>query len=79
METNFEEILQQIRDDSRFDEDFRNHITGIIRGMEHALIKCIENPSESMKMTDTHGDWFLEGFNQVVTIFQSYNQMEMAK
>jgi hypothetical protein len=56
---------------SKLEEEFKTEIMGRIQGMTQAMYNAVHAP-ERMAMVNTHGDFFQEAHNEVVTLYQKY-------
>ena len=54
----------------------RNSASAFIDGIEHAVFTIQLHPETDLTMMDTHGDYFCEGYNWLVTKYQRYKNDE---
>ena len=67
----YQEIVEMFRNNTALDEKFRALVLSKFDAIAQAMYNACESP-EVMRMTDTHGDPWVESHNEIVTLFQRY-------
>jgi len=66
-----DEILSMVHENEKIPFALKNDIHGFIEGAVQAMYNMHDNPKKYMKLSNTHGDKFCEGYNWVVQQYQA--------
>ncbi len=67
----YHEVLEEFLQ-SPLNDEFKAMITGRLSATMHAMHRAVHEP-DKLKVVDTHGDFWMEGFNEFVMLYQKYH------
>jgi hypothetical protein len=71
---NREEIYEMFKNDKTLDDEFKSEILGRLDATYQAMWGCV-NQKDTMVLTNTYGDRWLEEHNRFVHLYQRYEAM----
>jgi len=70
------EIHEMFENDNTLDDEFKREILGRLDSTYQAMWNCVNDRDNTMVMTNTYGDRWLEEHNRFVQLYQKYETTE---
>ena len=69
----YEEIIDNFQNSKFLNDDFKNEILGRINSTLQAMVNITNNKVSALVVTDSHSDFWVESYNEVMMKYQRYD------